>query len=382
MAESRKKRKTKKTATVVETTVVEEIAPEPTTKELINERLKLVFGEDNIDLLKDGGVIVHFPELTIVNASDRQHDITDLYIQLYWNYNLEGEVIDFINKIDGFRSTFSDEEVYSRYSHSHLKRLRIGNASNNYGRTNNASTHPTEADTISKVGWDNFCLGSDTLSQTLSGLHMEFQIDKFYILLNTLDEFVRWESEAGGPHIRLKNIKRADNNYHEVPNHAAVDFPEYSVDKAFMKEMNKLTDLSAFDYFVDAGNISYLDTEKAFSAGEELVLNLIQTPESNFLGAIPLLTKYKDAYYQKEMGMVNISTIAQNVEFRGHIDFKMERIRVKITRTAADRNNLTKEIEEKGKSVPHPYVVSCVMDNFLHDLLKNLNKQDKWKLRK
>ena len=367
-----KKKTTKKKVAAV----IEKIIALPTDKELIDERLILVFGEENVDILKQGGVIVRFPTITIVNNSGRQQDITDLFIRLKWDYNLNDKVVRFNNTIDGVRTSFSDEELYSCYIHSHLRKLKLGCSDNNYGR--DRSGYPTDRDTTAIIGWEDFCLGGDTLGQTLSGLHMEFEIDKFYILLNTIDEFVRWESEEGGPHIRMSKIKRVDNSYHEVPEEAIIEFADEKIVKFFYKEIAKWTDLSTFDYFVDGDNIDYLFEDKVKIAVEEILLELDST--YTFILGIPKLTKYKDAYYQKHLGEVDILDFIKQVKFEGSITFKGEILKPTVTSSASDRTELTKEIDKEGELVPHPYIVKTVLNKFKYQLLKNLKKKDTWEL--
>lgn len=134
-------------------------------------------------------VTIHFPNIIIENGKIN-HEITDLYVQIYLT-----EFYEFAGSgIYGIRGTSTYEEFSSGYSHSHLSPSYKGR-------------------------WSSFCVGSDTpIQRTLSGLVVDrWHEDNFLSLLLQINGFVRWESLAGGPHIKITDIGSNGSSAHELP---------------------------------------------------------------------------------------------------------------------------------------------------------------------
>lgn len=161
-------------------------------------------------------IIIHYPEFVISNGRNR-HTIRDLYVkskyfeaptgnifingnsttQEYLNLNPEinqhnGFYVKFNDfsiqtYIQGLRGSLTEAEYIKGYLHSHLG-----------GRTDY------------KLDYGNFCLGTGEINQTLMLLKAEFSSELYQLFLLQLDAYVRWESLAGVPHMRIN----------EIPNHA------------------------------------------------------------------------------------------------------------------------------------------------------------------
>lgn len=124
-----------------------------------------------------------FPDITITNSKKKFHKIKDLLV--YTTINLE--TMKLSKGIEGYRGSVTPEEAYSNYNHSHLR-------SSNYNRI-------TE-----------FCLGSSEMAVLVA--EMKSQVitpQKFEFYCGSLDQYVRWESLEGTPHIPFDNVSGNSN---------------------------------------------------------------------------------------------------------------------------------------------------------------------------
>lgn len=148
------------------------------------------FGEDRTDLqqltenvytnssYKTAYIIVHFPEFTITNEFEETHTIKDMYVRITVN---ENKTIG--PRILGQRSTLTDEEYVTSYSHSHLP---IG-----YG------------------GYSDFCLGQGPIKNTLLSL-VDYGSDDLWLLFcGELEEFLKVESLSGGPYKKISDLSKS-----------------------------------------------------------------------------------------------------------------------------------------------------------------------------
>lgn len=63
---------------------------------------------------------------------------------------------------------------------------------------------------------DQFCIGSQDMDETIIEIKADaFDIQKFELFFMLLDNYVKWESLEGGPHIRMENItvQKQDNRF-------------------------------------------------------------------------------------------------------------------------------------------------------------------------
>lgn len=157
-------------------------------------------GKRRVVLIKN--IIVHFPELTITNTKGNSHNIKDLFMLLPLYIN---DSRNFIKIFDlyGFRTTFTYEEIASRYSHSHLS----GNPYDCKQLLFEPNIFPIKA---------HYCTGSGVINMTLGDVNSaeKFNEDTFSMLLVQMITMVSWESLEGTPYQYINEIslKVSGNN--------------------------------------------------------------------------------------------------------------------------------------------------------------------------
>lgn len=113
----------------------------------------------------------------------------------------EGYIVRYANTIPSFkirsnlmgtRLTLTPVEYKFGYEHSHLPATNVYNNS-------------TLGKDI-KLMFFYFCLGEGEICQVFQMLGTGFNPDIFTMLLYQIDNYVRWESLAGGPHIKMENL--------------------------------------------------------------------------------------------------------------------------------------------------------------------------------
>lgn len=334
-------------------------------KILMEEAAIQVFGEDYVDFT-NGGLIIHFPEITIKNRDGQEHEILNLYVQLFWNMSASGELTSFSNYIKGFRTTLTYEEANSNYIHSHLypmSEFQEGDDEEEGGISLEPST---------------FCLGGNSdINTILSTLNMEFSLDQYMILLLSLDDFVRWESLDGGPHILLGDIQKFGDSFTEIKNITSNSGSlPITTKKEFYTKLN-LEEFKKLTFYPDSVQ-TILSTKEQFRELVEQTLTL-----SSFIRPeYDIATKYKDKYYYKEAGISNmVSTIDEQNITSWYPPFKGINLEIEIIQIETEED-IFKEIEEEGLIVPHPIVSNLLLLDIEEDLHKHLNNKDKWKLKK
>lgn len=351
--------------------------PKPPLKLLMLERLNLVFGEANVDF-NTQGAIIHFPIVEITNNTLKE-DVIDLYVKLTWEYdNTDHRIIRFQNRMMGCRTNYTAEHLFVKYSHSHLPKLKLGYPSREYGG-NSGSGHEGEKKAV-KVEWRNFCLGNDAVAQTLGGLNIDFDLEKFYILLNLIDDFVRWESLDGGPHIKMEKIVKTTDTYVEVDKHQVMDFPYHQLKLKMYEELAKEADLTSLDYYAEGNNIiEFINPTVAFNFLEQIVLRFEEPITADI--ETPKVKKLGNKYFSRTSSTEGIREHAENLEFHGTITFKGEELQPKyIISATSQEDELTEKINKEGIDYTHPNVTDTLLQNFKKNLLIELNKKDKWKL--
>jgi len=157
-------------------------------------------GKRRVVLIKN--IVIHFPELTITNTKRNSHNIKDLFMVLPLYIN---DSRNFIRIFDlyGFRTTFTYEEIMSRYSHSHLS----GNPYDCKQLLNEPNIFPIKA---------HYCTGSGIINMTLGDVNAaeKFNEDTFSMLLVQMTTMVSWESLEGTPYQYINEIslKVSNNN--------------------------------------------------------------------------------------------------------------------------------------------------------------------------
>lgn len=136
------------------------------------------FGEQNVDLQEDT-IIVHFPYLTVTNENDRSVNITHLFVKV--KVDTDGQERGYFTMN---RSEYTLDQFRSKYCHSHLPRIDY-----NYLEKFNSP-----------------CLGSGPIRHTQDSLNINFDEEIWQLFCFELDQYVRRESLAGGPYIRMETI--------------------------------------------------------------------------------------------------------------------------------------------------------------------------------
>lgn len=139
---------------------------------------KLVEVGGNLKLLGVGNniiytVYIHFPEIVITNSRHQTWTIKDLYIRFGVSHRMT------IHDMRGFRATKTPMEYKYSYSHSHM--------------------HTTN-------GWSSFCLGTTVLDTLMAEIRVEYDELKIALFLQSLNDYLSWESLEGGPHISMDSI--------------------------------------------------------------------------------------------------------------------------------------------------------------------------------
>jgi hypothetical protein len=120
-------------------------------------------------------LIIHFPTINITNREQEKHTLHDFYIKFEFS-----EVC--LRSALGMRATTCEGEHYQTYIHSHVQ-----------------------------SGWrgdfNSFCFG-EILSELYIELKDSFNEEKFELFLASLDEYLEWESIAGTPYRRIRDISK------------------------------------------------------------------------------------------------------------------------------------------------------------------------------
>lgn len=240
---------------------------------------------------KDYVLMIYFPDINITNSQGHSHDIKDLYITL--KFDDKGCKGHFF----GTRSTRTELELRSSYTHSHL-----GNNS--------------------RIGYLNrFCTGTGEINLCIANLISEFSSIRFKAFLAILKPYLEWESLEGGPYIRISNISDKKVIY---------DTEYTGWDLRYFSEMveNNLDKLSI-----------YTNEEGIFDIQTEDIENLfdVETIDSR-------MVVYKDVetlnYYSLQNSNSNNVEVDKDVLFI----FKDQPIFAKIIEKKVNKDNLIKTI--------------------------------------
>ena len=151
-----------------------------------------MFDADNIDLqdiLTDRPkLIIHWDEVEVSNEENERHTIYDLYAMVSFTSDY---------KLIGFkltRSTLTSDEIKAGYVFSHIPRL------------------------TKNLEFSRPCLGEGPIRNTMTSLSYKYDSDLFRLFLVELDRYVRTESLAGGPFIKMREVgNRYFKKYEMLP---------------------------------------------------------------------------------------------------------------------------------------------------------------------
>lgn len=164
--------------------------PFSVTMEAIKKSASSYFGEEKVDITGNY-LIIHFPNVDITNGREHKHTIRDLFVKVRFRQSSLGATYAKPSALSGRRTTMSVAEYDSNYLHSHLE--------------------------SSSSFWlyRSFCRGSGSFGNYFADLGANpfnifekegaKRIEAFWFLL---DNYIGWESRAGGPYIYMTNVKR------------------------------------------------------------------------------------------------------------------------------------------------------------------------------
>ena len=181
-------------------------------KKIIKKVLKSNFKDCFIESFQ-GFVCAYFKfeEVKLTDRKNNVHIIKNLWIKLLIN------PFEFtINKIEGTRTKYTNEEVFMRFSHSHL-------------------------DAGALFGFTIFCLGTTDFM-----LHETLNEETFDLVIQQIKDFVSYEysGSEGRPYQYLNNISHASLSYAQSDN---------KDDKKLDHTISLTSDTVKVDHFIPAG---------------------------------------------------------------------------------------------------------------------------------
>ena len=124
-------------------------------------------------------ILVYFPKITVTNEYDESIDIEEVYIRVH--INTCGKMI---SSFEIIRTKYSYDQYASGYMHSHAY----------------SGISKTSRD------WRSMCLGSGPLVTTTHTLKSSYDLDIWRLFCIELDEYLKVESVAGVPYIRMNRV--------------------------------------------------------------------------------------------------------------------------------------------------------------------------------
>lgn len=178
---------------------------------------------------------IHWPSITVSNEIGNSIEIKDLFgvVQIYGNGRFHS--LDFV------RSTFTKNQISSGYIHSHIS---------GFSPTWNIKSLVGELRRR-----HSFCFGSGPIQHTLFSLrdvsNYSFDPETYILFCRELDICVRVESLAGGPYIKISNVKRKTDQY------------EVEIADCRKKDVEEGRDF--IKYYLGHSNLKYVFVENRYS---------------------------------------------------------------------------------------------------------------------
>ena len=278
--------------------------------------------------------IIKWDEIEIRNSnmSGKTHIIKDFYIIVKFTKDptsLNGYRIS--SSLRAFRGKVTYAEYCSRYIHSHT--------------------------TTGTDGIGSCCLGSGPLPNLLANLTMEFNIDRFELLLHLLDSYVKWESIEGTPYTQFERITiRSINNINLIPN-------KVELESIYRLAINLISELPL--KIISLADLKYYQIDKS-------------DPEfiNHILSATPIrFRKYRDVngaeiemnqnYTNDDVRNANATTAASICTFRG------DQIKYTIMPNEYEDN-----MKNTLKEYPSFYIINHIVDHIELKVNEYLNKKE------
>lgn len=171
----------------------EDLAAVNLTDEMVTSILQSIIDSDYSSYILNYGsfdfsslkILLLFPEVTVTNENNKSEIIYDVYIKV--PITIEGTLG---GQFELCRSTFTTNQYKCGYMFSHTPHIR-------------------------NIGIPDFrecCLGRGPIRETISNLMGTFDEDFWVLFCVELESYLRVESLAGGPYIRLETINSNSRN--------------------------------------------------------------------------------------------------------------------------------------------------------------------------
>lgn len=266
--------------------------------------------------------IVYYPEIIITNSNKESHVITDLYVKFSFDYF--GKLS---NSFKINRGSYSDQEWYSNYKHSH--------------------THGSLPEAI--CSFSTPCLGGGPINSTIAVLQnatletfSELEIVQFLILI---DDFLKWESLEGVPYKYIRDIGNS-GSHTIVPNRSPTELMHYErrVLEHIVKETDFLEHIKEHTFLIPTvkdGTPKYSILFDEWKL-QKILFSYYQETINLFGDILTNLLMYKDSlnrvYYKRKTA--GNSRPIERYEGQTLFNFKGRDVKLKIHKT------ITKEVED------------------------------------
>lgn len=239
----------------------------------------------------DYALMIYFPDINITNSQGHNHNIKDLYVTLRFdNKGCKGQFL-------GTRSTRTELELKSNYTHSHLS-------------------------SGSRIGHLNpFCTGTGEINLCIANLISEFSGIKFKAFLAILKPYLDWESLEGGPYIKISNISDKQVIYDNY--HTYWDIDQYT--NTVKNNLDKLT--------------IYINEEGIFDIQTQDIESLFDVDKID-----QRIVVYKDVETLNYYSLQNNNSNNIQVDKDALFVFKDQPVFAKIINKEVNKNNLIKTI--------------------------------------
>lgn len=215
--------------------------------------------------------IIHYPEITIRNSEEKEHNIKDLIVHFNISEsgfeNNEGLKVYSPMDIKGTRFSTTYEEWFVGYRHSHLP-------SNKPKRFSDC------------LYLSDFCLGDGTeIRDILESMYVDFQSEMFEMFLHTINSIVEWESLEGVPYIKISSISigHEENRVSNYRNYELQDF--------YTPLRDKISNLDV-DFVYSENRYKIKSNNKFHDFIHSIIVNSLQSYWKRLL-----VTKVNSTYY-------------------------------------------------------------------------------------
>jgi hypothetical protein len=213
-------------------------------------------------------ITLYYPEIKISNGK-QEEILNDLYFSIKFNYNGKLELC-------GNRETYSEEHYIDDYTHSHLPR------------------------NCNRVHWFvNFCLGSGVLQNYRSIINSSsiIRLDCVKNIIMNIKPYLEWESESGGPYMRMSSLGIKDLDLSTVY--------EMNFDFQYFKKQLNVVGLDAAVSIIENIDFSKLKFKLDFSNNLRLYKLVINTDFINELELQTKLFQHLTHSYSSEYKFIN-----------------------------------------------------------------------------